>query len=303
MTNKKNVIVLAGPTACGKSATAMGWAQNRFDGKAVIINADSQQVYKEIPIISAQPSLEEQKDVKHTLYGFLSVKDHYSAQDWREDAIQAIDEAYANDLKPIVVGGSGFYLQALIKGFSPIPTIPLETRRRVTRLYEDMGPESFHGMIMEKDKSASQIHPHDKQRCVRLWEVYQETGKPLSYWQSQPLTGPPDNMYFDITVMMPEREALYELINLRFERMLKNGALDEVKALYAMKDLDPMMDSIQACGIPQLYSFLKGDLDWDTAVEKAKQSSRHYAKRQYTWFRNQLINGTDTPIMNVSHLK
>ena len=301
MTNDRTTVqILTGPTASGKTAHALAWAKRE---NGLIVNADSQQVYQEIPILSAQPSPEEQKQAEHRLYGFLPITEVYSAKQWRDDALEAIIEAQSKNRPVMLVGGSGFYIKALIEGLSPIPDISLRQKHDTTALFKSLGPQAFHEELKTIDPSAAErIHPNDRQRATRAWDVYQATGKSLSDWQSEPLITPPADLFFEITVLMPERKTLYTRINNRFELMMKAGAMAEIKHINAL-DPDPLLPAIKACGIPELRAALKGDIELDKAVQQAKQSSRNYAKRQFTWFRHQLAAGSKETNYSVHHIK
>ena len=299
MTNeKKTVHVIVGPTASGKSALSLSLAQ-RING--VIINADSMQVYREIPVLAATPTPQEQQLVPHKLYGVLSIKQLCSAAKWRNMAIEAIQNALEHGTPPILVGGTGLYIKALIEGLSPIPSVPETIRIHAIQDYETMGGTAFKSHLQTIDPiTAERLDANDSQRLIRAWEVYQHTGKPLSYYQDMAREKPPHDWFFAIHILLPDRETLYTRINQRFEVMLDNGMMDEVRTIHTLPNLNPLLSSLKALGLPHLRAYLDKKEVWNEAVDKAKAASRQYAKRQYTWFRNQLPETTDEQ-KNIRH--
>lgn len=297
--DRRPVIILTGPTASGKSSLGIRWAQ-RLNG--VIINSDSQQVYQELRVLSARPSVEEEALVPHKLYGFRSILDPYSANLWRIDALQEIDKALEQGQVPILVGGTGFYIRALTQGLSPLPSIPADVRQKGVDLYDSLGPQQFHQKLATIDpQMAQKLMPNDRQRCVHAWEVYQVSGKTLTQWQSEPLQGVRDDLFFYIFVLHPERSMLYDKINRRFDQMMEWGAMDEVEHVHDLNP-DPLLPGIKACGLPALRAYLDGDMPWHKALNLGKKQTRHYAKRQLTWMRNQLPDGLQRDNMHVRHL-
>lgn len=293
VTQKNRCWIIAGPTASGKSALAVDLAK-RHNG--VIINADSMQIYREIPVISAQPSNEERGDVPHLLYGFHPVTEHYSAADWAASAAKAVDEVLASGKKPILVGGSGMYLKALTEGFSPMPVVSAAVRKHVCDLYDMLGSSGFHHALQKIDPVlASRLHATDRQRCIRGREVYEETGVPLSEWQSRPKQNPAPHLSFTTLLLLPDREWLYERINRRFQIMVETGALQEAEIANNL-NLDFTMTGARAVGLQELRDHLEHRLTLDEAIELGQTQSRQYAKRQYTWFRGQKL--PDTTIIN-----
>ncbi|WP_226893383.1 tRNA (adenosine(37)-N6)-dimethylallyltransferase MiaA [Nisaea sediminum] len=278
------VVVIGGPTASGKSALAVDLAE---DLGGTVINADSMQVYRELAIVTARPGAEDLARAPHRLYGFLGAAEVCSAALWRERALAEIHAAAAEGRVPILCGGTGLYLRALTHGLSEMPEVPPEVRAEARALHTRIGGAELRRRLAEGDPIlAARLHDGDSQRLIRAWEVLQETGRPLSEWQEQPARVPEGMAFFTVTVL-PERAALYRRCDLRFERMLEEGGLDEVRALMAL-NLDPALPSMKALGIPQIIDFLKEKISREECVRLAQRDTRRYAKRQMTWFRNQV---------------
>jgi tRNA dimethylallyltransferase len=277
------VILVAGPTASGKSALGLAVAE-RCGG--TIINADSMQIYRELRILTARPTPDEESRVPHRLYGMLAADDVCSAGRWRELAVAAIREVHAEGRLPVVVGGTGLYLHALLHGLAPTPSIPDDVRQAARALHASLGGEAFHRRLAERDpRTAAGLRSSDPQRLIRAWEVLEATGRPLAVWQEQ--TAVTEGYRFLPLVLTPPRGELYARCDTRFLRMLEDGALDEVAEL-AAGNLDPSLPAMKALGVPDLRTFLAGGSSLETAVAAAQQATRRYAKRQLTWFRHQL---------------
>jgi len=280
----RRIIVIGGPTASGKSAIAMGLAREL---NGAVINADSMQVYAELPILTAQPDAAARAAVPHRLYGVLSAAEICSAARWADMAWAAVDDAVRAGLQPIVVGGTGLYIQVLMRGLSPVPEIAPEIRQETRKLLGQLGPEAFHARLAGRDPAGTaRLRPTDPQRLARAWEVLEATGRSLADWQAE---GSPvrQDVEFLPFVLNPDREALYEAIDRRFAEMVQGGALEEVSALSRM-DLPAQVPALKALGVQELLSHLAGETDMPAAIAAGQQSSRRYAKRQMTWFRNQL---------------
>ncbi|WP_374377296.1 tRNA (adenosine(37)-N6)-dimethylallyltransferase MiaA [Dongia sp.] len=279
-----SVVVLAGPTASGKSALALDLAE-ALGG--TIINADSMQVYRDLPILSAQPDATDMARAPHRLYGFLALDDACDAQRWAELAAQEIDAAHAEGRVPIIVGGTGLYIRSLVSGFSPLPDIPAEVRSAARALVKEAGAEEAHRRLTARDpETAARLRPTDPQRIARAWEVLEATGQPLSWWQAQPPV-PPTPHRFQAFAITPERAELYTAADARFLAMLERGALEEVSRAAA---LAPFSDGggRKALGYAELAAVSAGTLSLSEAIPAAQQATRRYAKRQLTWFRHQL---------------
>jgi tRNA dimethylallyltransferase len=278
-----SIIIIGGPTASGKSTLALCIAQEM---DAVIINADALQIYSRIPILSAQPSEEDKQKVEHQLYGVLTPEEHCSAGQWVTLARKVIDTAHQQGKTPIIVGGTGLYIKGLVEGLPAIPDIDPAVRSKVRTLHAEMGGEAFHGLLSASDPvMAARLHSGDSQRIMRAYEVLLQTGLSLATWQLQP----PEQWYrpeqFKSWVIAPERTLLYRQCNERFGVMLERGAIDEVKALEDVAELSPVRKAI---GVKELGHYIKGDNTLEEAITTAQTATRHYAKRQMTWFRHQL---------------
>ncbi len=270
---RKNVLVIGGPTASGKSGLALAVAEARG---GTVINADSLQVYDALPILTAQPSAEDKARAPHKLYGVLPPDANCSAAKWRQ---MALDEIRAAEV-PIIVGGTGFYISTLLSGLSPIPEIPASFRDAAIALQKEVGTPELHARLKARDpETAAKLDHFNTQRNVRAWEVLEATGKGLSAWQSAPKEAPPVDLNFIVTTLLPPRDTLYRNCDARFDQMIEQGALDEVRNFDG--------DSI-ALGFTELRAYLRKQISLDDAVTKAQQATRNYAKRQMTWFRNQV---------------
>jgi tRNA dimethylallyltransferase len=282
-TKRPPVIVIAGPTASGKSVLALELAA-ALGG--TIVNADSQQIYRDLPILTAQPDAPAMRRVPHRLYGFLDASERGSVVRWRVAALMEIAAADGCASLPVVVGGTGMYLRALLQGLAPVPLIPPEIRTEATGLYRVLGGEGFRQRLAALDpEAAARLSPSDRTRLTRAWEVVRATGRPLSDWQKRTDDAAPYR--FATILMMPPRDVLYPACDARFAAMIAAGALDEAAAL-AARFLDPELPAMKALGVPELLSHLRGKISLAEAVATAQRSTRRYAKRQMTWFRHQI---------------
>jgi tRNA dimethylallyltransferase len=282
--NSKAVLI-AGPTASGKSALALELAQ-KMGG--VVVNTDSMQVYRDLRIITARPTPEEEATVPHLLYGHVDAAINFSAGSWVTDAAAALTQARAQNRLPIFVGGSGLYFKALTRGLSAVPPIPPGIREAVRARLERDGVEALHAELALRDpQSAERLKSRDRTRIARALEVVEATGRSLTSWHRDglPPLSPPGQ--FNALFLEPDREVLYARIDARFDAMLKAGALDEVEAL-ASRKLDPLLPAMKAHGVPALIRHLRGEISRDEATVIGAADTRHYAKRQFTWFRHQL---------------
>ena len=278
-------ILLAGPTASGKSALALELAQ-KIDG--VIINADSMQVYRDLRVITARPMPTEEAQAPHRLYGHVDAAINFSAGAWLADAAKLLAEARAQNQRPIFVGGSGLYFTALTRGLSAVPPIATEVREGVRARLEQDGVEALHAELAARDPvSAERLKPRDRARIARALEVVEATGRSLTDWHRDGLPPLLPSGEFAALFLAPERDQLYARIDARFEAMLAGGALQEVAAL-AARNLDPLLPAMKAHGVPALIRHLKGEISREVAAETGRADTRHYAKRQFTWFRHQL---------------
>lgn len=273
------VTILCGPTASGKTALAIRMAK-AWNG--VIINADSMQVYKGIPVLTAMPTAEEFASAPHRLFSYLDPATPSSVAAWLEAARIAVYETWQEGKLPILTGGTGMYLKSLMEGLAPIPEISSEIREkaRTTPLDEAFAELSRHDPTLD-------LKQGDSQRIARAYEVLLQTGKPLPYWQQQPTLPPLPDAKFHVFALNLPRESLYARCNQRLETMIKNGALDELQTLLD-RNLSPELPAMRAVGVPELTRHLRGEWTLEEATEKAQQATRNYAKRQLTWIRNQL---------------
>lgn len=281
------VILIAGPTASGKSGLALEIARRRG---GMIINADSMQVYRELRIITARPTIEEKSQVPHALYGFVPAAEAYSVGRYVTDALHAIAEARRQGLLPIVVGGTGLYFKALLEGLSPIPAIVPDVRERWRRRAEEEGAQALHEILRGVDPAAAaRLMPTDKQRLVRALEVAESTGRPLSDWQKQPGQPVLDEAETVRLLVVADRERLMQRIDARFDAMLAAGVLDEVRD-FARLGLSEELPSVRAHGVRPLLAHLRGELSLEAAAEGSKAETRQYAKRQATWHRRNMMS-------------
>ena len=287
-------VVIAGPTASGKSALALHLAAEQ---DAVIINADSMQVYRDLPVLTAQPDPAALKAVPHRLYGILPLDDPATAARWAELALREVEAAVAAKKLPILVGGTGLYLKALLEGFAPIPEIDPEVRVRAKALLDDLGAPGLHAQLASLDPAtAAKLRPSDSQRLMRAWEVLKGTGKPLAWWQAQP-SAPPQAEQGPVAaisfVVNPARSELYAACNDRLIAMVAKGAVAEVRAALSLyPDADHEQAGFKALGFKEIRRHIEVEMPLEEAVTAAQQATRNYAKRQGTWFRHQLRGAT-----------
>lgn len=289
MSSQKPIIpVLYGPTASGKSSAALDLAR---EVNGVILNADAMQCYDALPILTAQPSSEEQADIPHKLYGFVPAKQNMVVTDWLAFALREIEFALCLDKTPILVGGTGFYIQALIEGLSPIPDIDESYRKEALSLYEEEGLEK---LLIDLDTynadHAARIDRNNPQRVIRAWEVLHATGQSLQEWQSLPKVPPAPHLAFDLRPVTRKRDELIGRINTRFDLMMVAGVLEEIQALGERVDKGEVPEDaliLKAHGFRPLRAYLKGELSRVEAIEQSKAETRQYAKRQMTWMRHQ----------------
>ncbi|HLY04235.1 MAG TPA: tRNA (adenosine(37)-N6)-dimethylallyltransferase MiaA [Rhizomicrobium sp.] len=278
-------VLIAGPTASGKSAAALAVAE-QING--ALINADSMQVYREARILTARPAEAALARAPHFLYGHVSVREPYSAARYQSDASGALANARAGGKVPIFVGGTGLYFQALTQGLADVPKIPDAVRNDVRTRREAIGAEAFYqGLVARDPDSAARLRASDSQRVLRAAEVLDATGMPLAHWQQRSGTAPLAGARVARFVLSPPRAELYRRIELRFDRMIEEGALEEARSLGG---LDPALPSAKILGLRQLLAVPGGARTLDEAAVAAKTATRHYAKRQLTWFRHRMAD-------------
>lgn len=285
---KPDAVLIAGPTASGKSDLALRVCD--LLGGAVV-NADSMQVYKDLEILTARPGRSDLAAAPHHLFGHVDGASPYSVGHWLEETRLVADKLWADETVPVVVGGTGLYFKALTEGLAEMPEIAPATRERWRyRLIED-GAAALHRMLRKIDPEAAlDLRPTDGQRIARALEIMEETGRSIRDWQNEALA---KSSFAGKTVvgivLQLDRAILRQRIGLRFDQMMRRGALSEVETLLARR-LDPDRTVMKAIGVPQLQSCLNGTVKLEDAVERAKIDSGRYAKRQDTWFRNQMAD-------------
>ncbi len=280
-------ILIAGPTASGKSSAALKLAAAC---NGAIVNADSMQVYRELRILSARPSAEEEASVPHYLYGTVPASCAFSTGMWVEEVIKVLETVWGQDRIPIIVGGTGLYFYALEHGLSPVPDIPQDIRNKWReKLAGDGVAAVYEALKVNDDIMAGKLNPTDSQRIVRALEVKEATGISLSEWHrrdtSEPVLSGDDILR---VVIAPERPEIYRRCDQRLDWMIENGGLDEVRELLALK-LDPQLPVMKALGVPQLGQYLRQEMSLDEARTRVKTDTRRYAKRQLTWIKRNMI--------------
>jgi tRNA dimethylallyltransferase len=279
-------ILIAGPTASGKSGLAIKLAR-RLGG--VVINCDSMQVYRDLHILSARPSTTDEREAPHLLFGYVDAARNFSVGLWLDDAAGAIAQARARGLVPILAGGTGLYFKALTQGLSAMPPVPEGVRAAIREEAKACTSAELHRALVARDPvTAARLRPSDRQRIVRALEIFAATGRSLVEWQEG--QRPPPVLAPEHCVRLflePARDELRQRIERRFDAMLAEGALEEVRRLAARR-LDPSLPAMRAHGVPWLLSHLRGEIGLEEAAEAAKADTRRYARRQFTWFRHQM---------------
>ena len=282
----KKIILLAGPTASGKSKLAIQLAKKI---KGEIINADSMQVYKEFSILSSRPNNQELKKARHHLYGIISVKEYFSAGDWLKQTKNKIKTCLKKKKIPIIIGGTGLYFNTITKGISKIPSIDIKTRNKVRGLFKKLGYIKFFEKLLEIDpKVKDKILPTDSQRIQRAYEVMIKTRKSLFDWISSTKSDFVDYDIKKIFIQIP-REELLKKISIRTEYMFQNKCIHEVKKFNTLK-LDKLLSANKLIGVQEINSYLKGSITLDQCKELINIKTRQYAKRQNTWARGHMKN-------------
>jgi tRNA dimethylallyltransferase len=278
-------VLIAGPTASGKSALALALAE-RLGG--IIVNADSMQVYRDLRIITARPTPQDEARVPHALYGHVDAAENYSVGRWCADANAVLVDAAKAGRVAILTGGTGLYFKALTQGLSAVPPTPAEVRTAVRARLDAEGVAGLHAELTRRDPvAAARLRPGDSMRIGRALEVLEATGRALSDWHRDGMPAILDPAQAVKVFLTPDRAELYRRIDARFDAMLAAGALDEVRALGA-RGLDPLLPAMKAHGVPWLRRHLRGEMTLAEAAEEGKRDTRRYTKRQATWFRNQM---------------
>ncbi|CAN7389451.1 tRNA (adenosine(37)-N6)-dimethylallyltransferase MiaA [Bosea sp. LjRoot90] len=286
---KYSAVLIAGPTASGKSALAVALAR-RFGG--VVVNTDSMQVYRDLQVITARPTPEEMGEVPHRLYGHIDGAVNHSAAAYAAEVTALLQELAGQGALPVLVGGTGLYFKALTEGLSEIPPVPDEVRTEFRTWAEQRETGELHAELAGKDpEMAARLRPSDRLRVMRALEVFKATGRSLASFQGSRRPGPLAGQSLLKLFLAPERELVRARIDQRFDAMMAQGALDEVAALRERR-LDPLLPVMRAHGVPGLIAHLDGELSLDEAVTRGKADTRAYAKRQMTWFRHQMEGWT-----------
>jgi len=279
------VILIAGPTASGKSALALSLARE-FGG--AIVNADSMQVYRDLRVLTARPTPGEESEAPHLLYGHVDAAQNYSVGFWLKDFAAVLASLAAERRTAVIAGGTGMYFKAALYGLSYIPAVPESVRAVVRVRFEGQTPQEMHRVLSALDPlSAGKLQETDPQRLLRALEVFEATGKPLASFQGARAAPLLDEAVCAAFFVAPPRKDLYARIDARFDAMLAQGALEEVRAL-RLRSLDPALPAMRAHGVPHLIAHLEGRLSLDEAAARGKLDTRHYAKRQFTFARHQL---------------
>jgi len=293
---KKRIIILGGATAIGKSSLALKWARD-VDGE--IINADSMQIYRELNMITACPTMDDMAEIPHHLYRYLKGDDPCSAEKWRDMAQNIIDEIWKRGKVPIVVGGTGLYLKALVYGLSKVPIIDESIRKEIRDDVNENGPEQAHAKLAALDvEMANRLAPGDSQRIARALEVIRSTSKSLLYWQSKPAEGGLIDMGADLelNILNRNRQELYRRCDERFKRMIEQGdVINEIRELMSYQ-YDISLPVMKSLGVPQIIDYIEAKITKEEAITLSQTATRQFAKRQMTWFRNQF---SDWNIINL----
>lgn len=283
---KNPVLIIAGPTASGKSALAIA-AANAFNG--VILNCDAMQIYKDIPIIAATPSNEEKKQAEHRLYELYDCSVRGNVVDWLNLCVAEIKNLWAENRLPVVVGGTGFYIDALINGVTPIPEVPQTIREKIKQRLQKEGLKSLYEYLLSVDERvALKIGANDKTRIVRAVEIYEYTGIKVSEWYQKPMIKKLPEADFCVVKIVPSIDEIAERCKKRLDKMVfEQGVLKEIENVIK-RGLSSDLPAMKALGVPELSLFVKGEMDLSEALDLAKLHTRQYAKRQRTWLRNKL---------------
>jgi tRNA dimethylallyltransferase len=289
MSSKVEAVLIAGPTASGKSALALA-AARELDG--TVVNADSMQVYRDLRIITNRPTPAEERDAPHRLFGTIDGAVYFSAGRYLDAATSLLAEQRERGILPIIVGGTGLYFKALNDGLSDIPAVPDAIRDRIRAEAADRATPDLHATLRAQDpETAARLKPNDRQRILRALEIFAATGASLSSFQQTRIPGPLAGRNVARIFIAPDRAELRARIDRRFEAMMETGALDEVAAL-AERRLDPALPVMRAHGVPGLLAHLRGETSLDEAIRRGQADTRAYAKRQFTWARHQMEGWT-----------
>lgn len=275
------VYVIAGPTATGKSDLSISLAK-KISG--AVINSDSMQVYENLEILTARPTLSEMKNINHHLYGFVDGRERYNVERWCKDATEIIKKTSAKNLTPILVGGTGLYINTLINGLVDLPSIPESIKIESEKILQEFGKDFLINQIKNVDpESLNEINHNDTVRLRRIWEVFESTGKKFSEWKLNKNKKFITDYKFKILLFLPDREKNYQVVNSRFVKMMKSGAVEEVKKLLEL-NLNDSLPVMRAHGVPEIKKYLANESTLEECINKGQQVTRNYVKRQHTWW-------------------
>jgi tRNA dimethylallyltransferase len=275
------VYVIAGPTATGKSDLSISLAK-KISG--AVINSDSMQVYENLEILTARPTLSEMKNINHHLYGFVDGRERYNVERWCNDATKIIKKTSAKNITPILVGGTGLYINTLINGLVDLPSIPESIKIESEKILQEFGKDFLINQIKNVDpESLNEINHNDTVRLRRIWEVFESTGKKFSEWKLNKNKKFITDYKFKILLFLPDREKNYQVVNSRFVKMMKSGAVEEVKKLLEL-NLNDSLPVMRAHGVPEIKKYLANESTLEECINKGQQVTRNYVKRQHTWW-------------------
>ena len=275
------IYLIAGPTASGKSNFSIDLAK-KING--VVINSDSMQVYKNLEILTARPNKKEMKNIDHYLYGYVNCMERYNVEKWCNDAAEIIHKTFQRNLTPILVGGTGLYVNTLINGLIDIPPIQESIKNESGKIIKEFGKDFLTTQIQKFDPaSLKEVNSNDTVRLRRIWEVYESTGKKFSEWKLNKNKKFIENYDFKIFLFLPNREKNYQIVNSRFIKMINSGAIEEVTKLLDL-NLNDSLPIMRAHGVPEIIKFLRNEISLEECIRRGQQVTRNYVKRQHTWW-------------------
>jgi len=275
------IYLIAGPTASGKSNFSIDLAK-KING--VVINSDSMQVYKNLEILTARPNKKEMKNIDHYLYGYVNCMERYNVEKWCNDAAEIIQKTFQRNLTPILVGGTGLYVNTLINGLIDIPPIQESIKNESGKIIKEFGKDFLTTQIQKFDPaSLKEVNSNDTVRLRRIWEVYESTGKKFSEWKLNKNKKFIENYDFKIFLFLPNREKNYQIVNSRFIKMINSGAIEEVTKLLDL-NLNDSLPIMRAHGVPEIIKFLRNEISLEECIRRGQQVTRNYVKRQHTWW-------------------
>ena len=280
---KTQIFFVLGPTASGKSKFALSLAK-KLNGE--IINADSMQIYSELNVLSARPTINDQKKINHHLYGFVKGDVRFNVQKWCEEASKKINYLVDKNITPILVGGTGLYIDSLINGIVSIPTIPEKVKIESDKMISNIGKKNFFNLVQELDSDAMHnIAYNDIQRIRRIWEVNFFTKKKFSDWKKNKNKKLINLINYKILLFLPQRNENYKRVDQRTHLMIQDGAIEEVKNLLKL-NYNNSLPIMKAHGVPEIQSYLNNEVSIEDCISKIQQVTRNYVKRQHTWWRS-----------------